>query len=237
MLEVENIDVSYGDLEVLHDISLRVGEKGETVGIFGPNGHGKTTILRAISGLVHPSKGSIRFNGTRIDKMPPHKIVELGIVQIPQGAGLFPNMTVEENLRLGAYAKSAWKRRSEKLKEVYELFPKLLEKKNQFCRTLSGGEKQMVGIGRGLASAAKLLMMDEPSFGLAPKLADEVIEKIKEIKKMSISIVVVEQNVRFITELTERVYLVEKGKIVLSGDTKNVCEMKEVGEIYLGRKA
>ena len=233
MLEVNKIHVFYGLLEAVSGASIRVDE-GETVGLFGPNGHGKTTILKTICGLIKPRKGKVRFYGRDITKLASHKVADLGITYVPEGGHLFPHMTVLENLKLGAYSKNAWSDRSRKLKEVVELFPNLKERKNQECRTLSGGERQMVAVARGLMSSPKLLILDEPSLGLAPKVTISLLEKIREIKEKGISMILAEQNVRYATEIADRLYLIENGSIKLEGDRKSVIEDKYVKQAYLG---
>jgi len=233
MLEVNKIHVFYGLLEAVSGVSIRVDE-GETVGLFGPNGHGKTTILKTICGLIEPRKGEVRFYGRDITKLAPHKVADLGITYVPEGGHLFLHMTVLENLKLGAYSANAWKNRSRKLKEVVELFPNLKERKNQESRTLSGGERQMVAVARGLMSSPKLLILDEPSLGLAPKVAIALLEKIREIKERGISMILAEQNVRYATEIADRLYLIENGIIKLEGDRKLVIEDKYVKQAYLG---
>jgi len=234
MLEVKGTDAFYGSLQVLWDVSLEVGD--ETVCLIGPNGHGKTTIINVISGIIPHAVGYIKFNGEYIDKLPPHKIVDRGIVQIPQGDRLFSIMTVRENLLLGAYPSSTWKKRNEKLKTVYELFPILEERKNQIVWTLSGGERRMCSIGRGLMSNAKLLLIDEPSLGLAPFVQLELIEKIEEIRSMGISILLAEQNIRFIKELADRIYVVESGKIYREGNNEEILDDEYLKKVYLGQE-
>lgn len=233
MLVVNGIDVFYGSFQVLKKVSFEVSE-GETVGLLGPNGHGKTTILKTISGLLKPNRGSIEFDGKKIGGIPPDKIVELGIVHVPQGGKLFPHMTVLENLYLGAYTTNAWKRRGENLETVFQLFPVMEERKSQRCSTLSGGERQMVAMGRGMMSPAKLLMLDEPSFGLAPKIAEELLRKIEDIKETGMSIILVEQNVRYIMQLAERMYLIENGQVPLEGGREEFLNNDYVKKAYLG---
>jgi branched-chain amino acid transport system ATP-binding protein len=233
MLKVEGIDVSYGLLKAVKGVSIRVNE-GETIGIFGPNGHGKTTILKTICGLLRPQSGKIIFCGKNITKLPPYEIVDLGITYVPEGCRLFPDMTVLENLKLGAYLKRAWKDVDRHLNEVFELFPTLKERKNQKCYTLSGGERQMVAVGRGLMSSPKLLMLDEPSLGLSPKVAINLMEKIKEIRERGISIILVEQNVRYAMKIADRLYLIEKGEIAREGKRENIIEDDYVKQTYLG---
>ena len=234
MLEVNKIDVFYGTHQVLREISMKVSDH-ETVGIFGANGHGKTTILRTISGLLKPKRGNIIFDGKTISNLSPYKIVELGVVQILQGRHLFPDMTVMENLLLGAYATNVWKDRYNNLEEVFRIFPKLKKRQDQLCSTLSGGERQMVSIGRGLMSSGKLLMLDEPSLGLAPKLVLELEEKIQEIKKAGISVILVEQNVKLIEALCARAYLIQRGEVALEGNIRDIYSDEDIRKAYLGR--
>jgi len=233
MLDVKDLIVTYGDILVIKNLSMHVN-KGEIVGIIGPNGHGKTTLLRAISGVIKPKSGKIFFENIDITKMPPHKIVELGIVHVPQGAKLWPKLTVEENLLLGAYVSDAWKKRKENLEMVYKLFPALEKRRNKLCSTLSGGERQMVAIGRGLMSSAKLLMLDEPSLGLSPLMRRALLEKIPEIRDMGVTILLVEQNIVFTSEFSDRLYLIEEGKITLQGSKDEVLSNNYVQKAYLG---
>jgi len=233
MLQVENINVNIGDVVILQNISLKV-QDGEFVFLLGPNGHGKTTLLKTISGLITPSEGRILFDGLEIHKFPAYKIVEQGVIHIPEGSQLFPDMTVLENLKLGAYTKNAWKQREENLSRVFKIFPKLEERKNQMAWTLSGGERRMVALGRGMMSGAKLLMIDEPSFGLAPTIVEEVYEKIKEVNEMGVSVLTVEQNIIFISELANRVYLLESGNIIFEGKAHELLESEDLKKAYLG---
>lgn len=234
MLEVKDLFVSYGDFLVLKNVSLTVKE-GEVVGLFGPNGHGKTTLLKTISGLVRPKSGKIIFEGKEITRKPPNKIAEMGIVHIPQEAKLWPELTVEENLILGAYTSRAWRKRKENLEMVYNLFPALKERRNNKCRTLSGGERQMTAIGRGLMAMPKLLMLDEPSLGLAPIIRRTLLEKINEIREeMKVTLLLVEQNVVFASKLSDRLYLMENGKIILQGTRDEILSNEYVRKSYLG---
>jgi len=233
MLEVKRINVYYGDLQALWDVSFEVN-KGEIVTIVGSNGAGKTTTLRTISGLLRPKPGEISFMGERIDRLPPHKIVEKGIAHIPEGRRLFPYMTVLENLELGAYTREAREKKDDTLEWVYQLFPKLKERRSQLAGTLSGGEQQMLAIGRALMSRPKLLMSDEPSLGLAPKLVLLVFEMLKKINEEGITILLVEQNVRHALELADRGYVLETGKIVLEGDSRELLANEHVKKAYLG---
>jgi len=233
MLEVDKINVFYGDLQALWDVSFEVHE-GEKVVIVGANGAGKTTTLRTISGLLRPKTGEIRFLGQRIDRLPPHKIVELGIAHVPEGRRIFPRMTVMENLEMGAYIKRAREKFDDTLEWVFSIFPRLKERKDQIAGTMSGGERQMLAIARGLMSRPKLLMLDEPSLGLAPKLVLKVFEVVQRISEEGVTILLVEQNVRHALELADRGYVLETGRITLSGRGEELLENEYVKKAYLG---
>jgi branched-chain amino acid transport system ATP-binding protein len=233
MLEVSNLDVFYGKSQALRDVSLKVNER-EIVALVGANGAGKTTLLNTISGALRPASGSVEFLGKRIDKLAPDAIVQLGISHIPEGRKLFTNMTVRENLELGAYTSEAWKRKEETIEEVYQLFPVLKERARQSARKLSGGEGQMVAIGRGLMSSPKLCMFDEPSYGLAPNLLAEVLGVIKRLREQGITILLVEQNVRQTLETVDRAYVLENGRIVLEGKGEDLLQDNMVKKAYLG---
>jgi len=233
MFEVNNINVFYGDLQALWNVSFKV-EKGEVVVIVGSNGAGKTTILKTISGLLHPKSGMINFSGNRIEKDPPHKIVNLGIAQIPEGRHLFPYMTVLENLEVGSYTSRAREKKNETIEWVYQLFPILKERKSQLAGTLSGGERQMLAVGRGLMSRPKLLMLDEPSLGLAPKLVLQVFDIVKKVNEEGVTILLVEQNVRHALEIANRAYVLETGKITLEGTGKKLLVSDHVKKAFLG---
>jgi branched-chain amino acid transport system ATP-binding protein len=233
MLEVSNLNVFYGKSQALRDISLKVNER-EIVALVGTNGAGKTTLLNAISGLLRPASGTVEFLGKRIDRLAPHKVMKLGICQIPEGRKLFTDMTVGENLEMGAYSSQAWKRRKETLERVYQLFPVLEERRRQPASKLSGGERQMVAIGRGLMSSPRLCMFDEPSYGLAPRLFLEVLEVIKQLREQGITILLVEQNVRNTLQVADRAYVIENGQIVLEGKGKDLLQNEQVKTAYLG---
>jgi branched-chain amino acid transport system ATP-binding protein len=233
MLEVSNLNVFYGKSQALRDVSLKVNEK-EIVALVGTNGAGKTTLLNTVSGLLRPASGSVEFLGKRIDRLPPYKIMNLGICQIPEGRKLFSEMTVGDNLEMGAYTSAAWKQRKETLERVYQVFPVLKERRKQSAKKLSGGERQMVAIGRGLMSNPRLCMFDEPSYGLAPKLFSEVLEAIKRLREQGITIFLVEQNVRNTLEVADRAYVVENGQIVLEGKGKDLLQDERVKKAYLG---
>jgi branched-chain amino acid transport system ATP-binding protein len=233
MLELSNLDVFYGKSQALRGVSLRVNE-GKIVALVGTNGAGKTTLLNTISGLLHPASGSVEFLGQRIDRLAPHKIMKLGICQIPEGRKLFSDMTVFENLEMGAYTSEAWRRRKQTIEQVYQIFPVLKERRKQSANKLSGGERQMVAIGRGLMSSPKLCMFDEPSYGLAPKLFSEVLEVIKRLREQGITILLVEQNVRHTLETADWAYVLENGQIVLEGKGKDLLQNEQVKKAYLG---
>lgn len=233
MLDVNNIDVYYGDAQALWDVSFSVNQ-GEIVTLVGSNGAGKSTTLKAISGLVPPSSGEIRLEGNRIDRAPAHRIVEMGIAQIPEGRRLWPGLSVQENLELGAYIPAARAVRGETMEWVFQLFPLLRERRSQLAGTLSGGEQQMLAIGRGLLSRPKLLILDEPSLGLAPLLVDEVFETIQKINGEGMTILLVEQNVNHALAISSRGYVLETGRIVISGSGKELLADDHVKTAYLG---
>jgi branched-chain amino acid transport system ATP-binding protein len=233
MLEVSDLNVFYGKSQALRDVSIRVDE-GEIVALVGANGAGKTTLLNTVSGLLRPASGNVEFLGKKIDSLAPDKIVQLGICQIPEGRKLFSDLTVQDNLELGAYSSAAWRRRKETFEQVYQIFPVLKERQNQSASKLSGGERQMVAIGRGLMSKPKLCMFDEPSYGLAPKLFSEVLDVIKNLHEQGITIFMVEQNVRNTLEVADRAYVLENGQIVLEGKGKDLLQNEQVKTAYLG---
>ncbi len=233
MLEVSKLNVFYGKSQALSDVSLKVEEK-EIVALVGANGSGKTTLLNTISGLVRPASGSVEFLSNRIDGLPPYKIMNLGICQIPEGRKLFSGLTVRDNLEMGAYSSAAWKQRKETMEQVFQIFPVLKERRKQSAKKLSGGERQMVAIGRGLMSNPRLCMFDEPSYGLAPKLFSNVLEVIKRLRERGITIFLVEQNVRQTLEVADRAYVLENGKIVLEGTGKDLLQNEQVKTAFLG---
>jgi branched-chain amino acid transport system ATP-binding protein len=233
MLEVNKINVSYGEIQVLWDVSLIVN-KNEIVALIGSNGAGKTTTLKAITGLLPLRSGKIRFHGRSIENMPTHKRVELGITMVPEGRRLFQYMTVYENLRMGAYTRRAAENFEDTLEWIYGLFPVLKEYRNRLANTLSGGEQQMLAIARALMSRPELLLMDEPSLGLAPKIVTKLYEKIKELREGGVTILLVEQSVRNALEISDRTYVLESGRITLSGDSKELLHDKRIVRAYLG---
>ena len=233
MLNLANVSTYYGDIQALRDVSLRVKE-GRIVSIIGSNGAGKSTTLNTISGVLRSSSGRIEFLGRRIETLPPHQIVELGLVQIPEARLLFPYMTVLENLELGAYSPKARRGKEENLQVVFGLFPVLEERMSQLAGTLSGGEQQMLAIARGLMAQPKLLMLDEPSLGLAPLLVKQVFGTVREINAKGITVLLVEQNVFHSLSIADEAYVLENGRVVLEGDGKRILENPQVREAYLG---
>ena len=233
LLEIDKIDAFYGDVQVIFELSLRV-EKGEVVSIIGGNGASKSTLLRVISGLMQPTAGRISFQGTDIHNEPPENIVTHGIVHVPEGRRLFPLMSVKDNLLVGAYNKRARPDVEKTLKEVYELLPRLAERENQTAMTLSGGEQQMVAIGRGLMSKPHLLMLDEPSLGLAPILIKDIFETVRKIADQGTTVLMVEQDVRHSLSLSDRGYVLEHGRVVMEGKASDLIDDPHIRTAYLG---
>jgi branched-chain amino acid transport system ATP-binding protein len=233
MLKVSGIDVFYGDLQVLWDVTFEVREK-EILVLVGANGAGKSTTLKTISGLLKPRKGSIEFEGVRLDTMSPDKVIGQGVVHVPEARRLFREMSVEENLVMGSLSPKARKKRDETMEWVYELFPRMKERRKQAAGTMSGGEQQMCAIGRGLMALPKVLMFDEPSLGLSPILVQEVFEIAKRINKEGVTVMLVEQNVRQTLAMCDRAYVLENGRVVLEGTGKELSNDPHVKEAYLG---
>src|SRR6476661_753369 len=233
MLSLSAVSARYGSVPAVANVSIEVGE-GEAVGLLGANGAGKSTTLRAISGLVRLTSGTISFLGTDIASLPPYKITELGIAHVPEGRQVFPEMTVQENLEIGAYVPRAKAERSRSLDLVFGIFPVLAERRRQLAGTMSGGEQQMLAVGRGLMLKPRLLMLDEPSLGLAPVMCDVTFEKIAEIHKMGTAILLVEQNVSRALTLVQRAYVLESGKVILDGTSTALANNKQVQAAYLG---
>ncbi len=233
LLEIDKIDAFYGDVQVIFELSLRV-EKGEVVSIIGGNGASKSTLLRVISGLMQPTVGRISFQGKDIHNEPPENIVTHGIVHVPEGRRLFPLMSVKDNLLVGAYNKRARPDVEKTLKEVYELLPRLAERENQTAMTLSGGEQQMVAIGRGLMSKPHLLMLDEPSLGLAPILIKGIFETVRKIADQGTTVLMVEQDVRHSLSLSDRGYVLEHGRVVMEGKASDLIDDPHIRAAYLG---
>ena len=233
MFEIENIDVFYGDLQVLWDVSLEV-RKREIVAVIGSNGAGKSTLFKMLAGLLGPVSGTVHFNGKRIDNTPIHKRVALGISLVPEGRGLFHGMSIFENLELGAYNAGARRQIPESIESIFNLFPVLKKRKMQLAGTLSGGEQQMVAIGRGLMSKPQVLLLDEPSLGLAPLVTQSIFEAIEKVNQAGVTIVIVEQNVQMSLELADRAYILENGRIVGHDDAKTLLNDQRVKDAYLG---
>lgn len=233
MLEVKDIDVYHGTIQALWQVSLQVDE-GELVSLIGANGAGKTTIVECIAGLLAPAAGTIHFRGARVDRAPTHKVVELGISLIPEDKGIFRGMTVLENLELGAFSPHVRKTRAEVFQFVFELFPLLHARKEQTAGTLSGGEQQMLAIGRALMGRPKLLMCDEPSLGLAPLVVKNIFKVIEQINHSGVGVILVEQNVRSALGLAKRAYVIENGRVAAHGDAKHLAGDERVRSAYLG---
>ena len=230
MLKVENINVSYGSVRILWDVDFHIAE-GEIITIIGPNGAGKTTIVKTIMGLLRPTSGTIEFNGNPIHQAPTHKIVEGGIALVPEGRELFPRMTIIENLQMGAYTS---KEKEDTLEWVFNLFPRLKERQKQSAGTMSGGEQQMLAIARGLMSRPKLLILDEPSLGLAPIMVNTVFEIVKTLNSQGVTVLLVEQNIHHALEGSNRGYVLETGRITLEGTSSELLDNNHVKEAYLG---
>ncbi|MGT2801442.1 ABC transporter ATP-binding protein [Streptococcus henryi] len=233
MLEVKNLSVSYGAIEAVKDVSFEVNE-GEVVTLIGANGAGKTSILRTISGLVRPSSGSISYLGNKIQKVPARKIVADGLAQVPEGRHVFPGLTVMENLEMGAFLNKNKEENKANLKKIFARFPRLEERKNQDAATLSGGEQQMLAMGRALMSKPKLLLLDEPSMGLAPIFIQEIFDIVQDIQKQGTTVLLIEQNANKALSIADRGYVLETGKIVLSGTGQELLASEEVRKAYLG---
>jgi branched-chain amino acid transport system ATP-binding protein len=227
------VSASYGSVPAVRDLSIEVGE-GEAVGLLGANGAGKSTTLRAISGLVRLTSGTISFLGSAIAGLPPYKITALGIAHVPEGRQVFPELSVRENLEIGAYIPSAKTERSRTLDLVFSIFPVLAERRKQLAGTMSGGEQQMLAVGRGLMLKPRLLMLDEPSLGLAPVVTDITFQKIQEIHSMGTAILLVEQNVSRALTLVQRAYVLESGKVIMKGSSSELANNKQVQTAYLG---
>jgi len=233
MLAVNNINVRYGNLQVLWDVSLTIAE-GEIVAVVGANGAGKTTLLDTIFGLLRPESGSIEFQGHQLVGRSPHKIGELGLAYVPEGGRPFREMSVRENLEMGAYVSSAWNSRQETIQQIFQLFPRLEERQAQLARTLSGGERQMLAIGRALMSQPKLVVFDEPSIGLAPLLVAELFHVIQRLGEQGITVLLIEQNVKQSLEIANRAYVLESGHMTLQGESQQLLQEDSIKKAYLG---
>jgi branched-chain amino acid transport system ATP-binding protein len=233
MLAVKNVSASYGMIQILRDISFQVKEK-EIVSIIGPNGAGKTTLVKTIIGLLQPKNGEISFKGENIEKLPPYERVKKGLILIPEGREIFPRMTVEENLKLGAYTNNDKSTVKENKEKVYQIFPVLKKKEKALAQTLSGGEQQMLVICRSLMSNPKLLILDEPSLGLAPIIVEKVLDTVRKINEEGVTILLVEQNIRDSLDIADRGYVLEQGKIILEGKSKELLSNNHIKEVYMG---
>jgi len=233
LLEVERVSAGYGPLPVLHEVSLAV-QPGEVVALIGANNAGKSTLLRTIVGLHRPGRGRIALNGVDLTALPAHEIANLGVALVPEGRGLFPEMTVEENLLMGGHVPRARAERAEAIERVYALFPVLKERRRQVTSTLSGGQQQMLALGRGLVSKPEILLLDEPSWGLAPLLVRELFSVLRALNERGLAILLVEQNIRFSLELSRRSYVLLHGRVHLSGDSKDLIRDERVRKAYLG---
>jgi branched-chain amino acid transport system ATP-binding protein len=233
MLDIENVSGSYGMVQILRDVSFHVEEK-EIISIIGPNGAGKTTLVKTIMGLLHPKNGAIRFKGENIEKLPPYEIVKKGLILIPEGRDIFPRMTVEENLKLGAYTANGKNNMNEAKEKVYQIFPVLKKKEKALAQTLSGGEQQMLVICRSLMSNPQLLILDEPSLGLAPIIVEKVLDTVRKINEEGVTILLVEQNIRDSLDIADRGYVLEQGEIILEGKSKELLCNSHIKEVYMG---
>jgi branched-chain amino acid transport system ATP-binding protein len=233
MLELKNVSAGYGTFQALFDVSLTVNA-GEAVAVIGPNGAGKTTLLRVISKLIGAAAGEILFEGRRLNEVEPHRVIELGVAHVPENRRLFPRLTVEENLRMGAFIPSARPHFAERLKSAYGLFPRLEERRDQLAGTMSGGEQQMCAIARGLMSRPKLLLLDEPSAGLAPVIVQRIFDVVRRIRDEGYTVLIVEQNVQQVLKVVDRAYLLEVGRIKTSGAARELSGSEEIRRAYVG---
>jgi branched-chain amino acid transport system ATP-binding protein len=233
MLALKNVSAGYGAFQALFDVSLEV-HAGEAIAVIGPNGAGKTSLLRAISKVITLKSGEIEMEGVPLSGVPAHKVIELGIAHVPEHRRLFPGLTVEENLKMGAYLPSARDLFKERLEFVYELFPRMKERRNQLAGTMSGGEQQMCAIGRGLMSGPKILLLDEPSAGLAPVIVQQVLDLVRRIREEGYTVLIVEQNIQQVLRVVDRAYLLDVGRIRMSGPAAELLENEDVRRAYVG---
>ncbi len=233
MLTLANVSAGYGTFQALFDVSLEV-KAGETVAVIGPNGAGKTTLLRVISKLIDAAKGELTMEGKRLNEVPSHAVIDFGIAHVPENRRLFPRLTVEENLKMGAFPAAARAHFAERIERVYTLFPRMRERRHQLAGTLSGGEQQMCAIGRALMSGPKLLLLDEPSAGLAPVVVQSIFEVVRKMSAEGYTVLIVEQNIRQVLKVAGRAYLLETGRIKLSGSSAELLESDEIKKAYLG---
>ena len=232
-LELSGIQAGYGDFQALFGVGLRV-EPGEAVGVVGPNGAGKTTLLRVISGLIRPRAGTLRYGGRDLTQVPPHELPGLGIAHVPENRRLFPHLTVEENLKVGAFTKASRAHFAERRDRVYDLFPKMQQRRHQLAGTMSGGEQQMCAIGRALMSGPKILLLDEPSAGLAPIVVQQVFELVKRIRQEGLTVLIVEQNVAQVLRVVDRAYVLETGRVAAEGRSADLAAEPAIRRSYLG---
>lgn len=233
MLTVTDLDAGYGNVQVLWDVSMTVHER-EIVSVLGANGAGKSTLVRAVIGLLPTRSGEIEFDGRRIDGIPPHRVADRGLAYGPEGGGMFYDMTVQENLELGAYRKSAWDDRRSSLERVFDMFPRLRERRANLSRTLSGGERQMLVMGRALMAQPRMCVFDEPTIGLAPVLVEEIFETLVRIREAGVTILLIEQNVHQSLAVSDRTYVLENGRITLEGRSADLLERDDIARAYLG---
>jgi len=233
LLEIENLSAAYDMVQILYDVNFKVEEK-EILSIIGPNGAGKTTLVKTIMGLIHPKNGSIKFNGENIEKLPTYEIVKKGMTMIPEGREIFPRMTIQENLLLGAYTIKDRTKANATKEQVYSIFPVLKKKEKALAQTLSGGEQQMLVICRSLMSNPKLLILDEPSLGLAPMIVEKVLDTIRTINDEGVTVLLVEQNIHDSLGVADRGYVLEDGRIVLEGKSRELLSNSHIKEVYLG---
>ena len=233
MLEVTNVSSGYGMVQILWNVSFKIKEK-EIVSIIGPNGAGKTTLVKTIAGLISAKTGTIRFKGENVEKLPPYEIVKRGITMVPEGREIFPRMTVEENIRLGAYTIKEKGKVAESRERVYQIFPVLKKKEKTLAQNLSGGEQQMLVIARSLMSNPQLLILDEPSLGLAPIIVEKVLDTLQTINDDGVAVLLVEQNIRDSLNIANRAYVLEEGKIIIEGEGRELLDNDHIREVYLG---
>jgi branched-chain amino acid transport system ATP-binding protein len=233
LLEVQNVSAAYGQVQILRDVSFKINEK-EIISIIGPNGSGKTTLVKTIMGLMHPKTGTVKFNSENIEKLPPYDIVRRGLTMIPEGREIFPAMTIEENLMLGAYTVEGKDKIRAAKEKVYQIFPVLKKKQKALAKTLSGGEQQMLVICRSLMCNPKLLILDEPSLGLAPIMVEKVLDTVRTINEEGVTVLLVEQNIHDSLSVADRGYVLEEGNIILEGNSRELLSNSHIKEVYLG---
>ena len=233
MLELNNLTAGYGSFQALFSVNLEV-KVGEAIAVIGPNGAGKTTLLRTISGMLPVQSGNLSMEGTSLKDVPPYRIIDLGIAHVPENRRLFPNMSIEDNLRMGAFTPNARPHFEERLDFIFDLFPRLKERRSQIAGTLSGGEQQMCAIGRALMSSPKLLLMDEPSAGLAPVIVNQVFQLVQQIRDQGLTVLIVEQNIEQVLQIVDRAYLMEVGAIKISGKAEELIQSESLRKAYVG---